>query len=197
MSAAESQQRGVLGDLHGHGMGAAVEQSDFADHIPRAGQADLPGAIAGAAQRGCEAALDYDRHLSRIVPLPPKNLALSKRPPSRHLCKLGQSASARPSKSETVARNPINSRSDIQVTNVELEPLGGELGGQERVLGHLEPGRMVGGERLRGDNDGAGHSPTVICQPPSRSTYSLPIAYQRLTNGRSVSSISSSGGYQP
>ena len=62
-----------------------------------------------------------------------------------------------PSKSGTVARNPTISRSDIQVTNVELEPLGGELGGQQRVLGHLEPGRMVGGERLRGDDDGAGH----------------------------------------
>ena len=87
---AENQQRGVLGDLHGHGVGAAIEQSDFADHIPRARQPDLLGAIAGAAQRGCEAAFDYDRHLSRIVPLPPKNLALSRRPPSRHVRKLGQ-----------------------------------------------------------------------------------------------------------
>ena len=42
-----------------------------------------------------------------------------------------------------------------------------------------------------------GGSPAVICQSPSRSAYSPPIAYQRLTNGRSVSSISSSGGYQP
>ena len=42
-----------------------------------------------------------------------------------------------------------------------------------------------------------GGSAAVICQSPSRSVYSPPIAYQRLTNGRSVSSISSSGGYQP
>src|SRR5205823_10907390 len=42
-----------------------------------------------------------------------------------------------------------------------------------------------------------GGSPAVISQSPSRLVYSPPIAYQRLTNGRSVSSISSSGGYQP
>ena len=58
----------------------------------------------------------------------------------------------------------------------------------------LEASTVRGSEAMITERGG---SPAVICQPPSFSAYSPPIAYQRLTNGRSVSSISSSGGYQP
>src|SRR5262249_20907961 len=76
-------------------------------------------------------------------------------------------ASSSPSRSGTVARNSTVSSSDIQVARLELEPVGRELGGQHRVLRHLEPRRCVGRERLRGDDRpawwiGGRHLPAAV-----------------------------------
>src|SRR4051794_17614219 len=62
------------------------------------------------------------------------------------------SASPRPANSGRPARKSTVSRSDIQVVRLEPEPLRGQLGGEQRVLRHLEPRREVAGEGLGGDD---------------------------------------------
>src|SRR6478752_4427564 len=77
------------------------------------------------------------------------------------------SGSFRPASSGTVARKSTVARSDIQVACLELEAGRGELGRQHRVLRNLEPARVIGGERLGGDDHRAGriarrHLPVAV-----------------------------------
>ena len=58
----------------------------------------------------------------------------------------------------------------------------------------LEVSTVSGSEATSSER---GVSLAVIADPPSRCTYSPPTVYQRLTYGRSVSSSTSSSGYQP
>src|SRR5262245_1100791 len=66
-----------------------------------------------------------------------------------------RSASPPPSRNGTVARKSTVPRSDIEIARLELEPVGSELGGQQRVLGYLQPGRVVGRQRLGRDDQRA------------------------------------------